>query len=132
MILYHFTHQRLLPEITAKGLLPYRGDVEPHDVVWLTTNPDTIHACDESGNIWVQPYDCRLTLVIPLHERRLVNWGRWLRKHRPEKIPYILANSYIRADAHLRVYCYSGVLNRFRAVENLVLDLRKVSGRVDE
>ena len=102
MLLYHFTLIRYLKyegTIATEGLKPQAGQcgLQSHDVVWLTTNSETIFAIawDRAGNLVKQKHDCRITLVIPSHDRKLVNWGKWLRRHDPDLFEHYLRNPYL-------------------------------------
>jgi hypothetical protein len=88
MKLYHFTDFYFLKNggtILKEGLKPAvdkQGWVlPPHNVVWLTT--------DESYTFERQP-ECRITLVVSSHDRRLVRWDKWLHKHGEHEIIAVL------------------------------------------
>lgn len=114
-VLYHFTFSRQLETIVTEGLKPSKlNPSTPRNVVWLTTNPETIYACDQHGNPVEHAHDRRIEIVIPAHDRRLINWERWLRKHAPGEAEFILRNPYLgreRSQLSLQEWhCYFGVL----------------------
>jgi hypothetical protein len=104
MLLYHFTLLRYLKHegtIITEGLKPQSGQcgLESHDVVWLTTNSETIFAIawDRAGNLVKQKHDCRITLVIPSHDRKLVNWLVASARSKPCKNGLSISARYHRA-----------------------------------
>lgn len=110
MKLYHFTLQRNVESIRANGLIP-----GAEGVVWLTTDPATIHASDLNGNLLAHAHDCRITLVIPSHDRQLISWQRWLRKQGGvEEVEHYLRNPYLGAERARHTiedwYRYRGVV----------------------
>jgi hypothetical protein len=120
MILYHFTDFAYLETcgtILKEGLKPSVGkqgiDLPPHGVVWLTASP-TADWADESP-------ECRIRLAIPSHDRRLVKWDKWLRKHAPDVIEQLAqCDCGFDHDRSIRNnWCYFGnvPLGMFRAVE---------------
>ena len=81
MFLYHFTDFFRLQEggtILAEGLKPQPQDDpedwQPAGVVWFTTEAEPVTWWFE------QPSECRITAVIPTHDRRLMKYEKWLRK----------------------------------------------------
>lgn len=106
MILYHFTSEQHLDSILREGLT--RGDV-PTSVtdgingVWFTTSPEpkgqgimaggavssevktlvakTTGRTLPEGSKYADKTAARIEVVIPSHDRRLVSWARWGRKH---------------------------------------------------
>ena len=98
MILYHFTLVDRAEHILKRGLLPHddwRNIVGGERVIWLTEETDTrcteaesamIHertgvvAEDWLGNLADIPV-ARFKVRIPSHDRKLVRWGAWSRKH---------------------------------------------------
>jgi hypothetical protein len=125
MILYHFTDWYFLEAggtILKEGLKPAAeiDDLPPHGVVWLTTEEDYRWAEGKSRELDQQ---CRIRLAIPSHDRRLVHWPKWLRKHAPDVIEMLAVGSY-PAGYDYRIplsttYCYFGTvpLTYFRVVE---------------
>jgi hypothetical protein len=96
--LYHFTKAENVAAIRAQGILP-RDDVENmaagERIVWLTELPDTTLTDVEQAEIferigerpgrWLkygtdEPLT-RLTVRIGTHDRKLVRYLPWLRKH---------------------------------------------------
>jgi len=104
MKLYHFTQADYLPSIRESGLLPSEPSISDLDlvngesVVWLTELANTrmtAAECEQaiaSGNEdndghWFgrgKPL-ARLTLRIPSHDRKLVRYVSWARKHAIEE-----------------------------------------------
>jgi hypothetical protein len=126
MVLYHFTFRRHLDNIVAEGLKPGTDDV-----VWMTTNPEAFHpvGLTREGHIVDIPpeiaHDVRITLVIPSHDRRLINYRRRLHKRGgPEKVAYMSRNPYLGPERSRRTlqdwHCYSGTVppDRFREISN--------------
>jgi hypothetical protein len=118
MILYHFTDFWFLKNggtILQEGLKagPSDESFPPTNVVWLTTSPVAVWA--------IRPPECRISVVIPSHDRRLVFWKRWAQKHRPDLLEK-LAHCDCGIDHGPAIetnYCYFGSLplTMFRAVE---------------
>ena len=111
MLLYHFTFLRHRESIVAEGLRP------SDDVVWLTTDSETFFACDQHGNPLPPEYrhNCRIKLVIPSHDRRLISWSRLLRKRKgPEEVEFYLRNPYLGPERARRTvqdwHCYLGTV----------------------
>jgi hypothetical protein len=109
MVLYHFTFLRHRESIVAEGLRP------SDDVVWLTTDSETIYASDQYGNLLEHAHDCRIKLVIPSHDRRLINWGRLVRKRGGrEEVEFYLRNPYLGPERARRTvqdwHCYLGTV----------------------
>jgi hypothetical protein len=102
--LYHFTSADCLTLIRERGLLPSEPSINDHDlmdgesVVWLTELADTrmtaaeceqanYHGGDDGNGHWFghgKPL-ARLTLRIPSHDRKLVRYMSWARKHAIEE-----------------------------------------------
>jgi hypothetical protein len=114
MQFYHFTHRRYLDAIEKEGLRPGQSTFDPRDVVWLTTNPETIFAADQYGNLLENAHDCRISLIIPLYDPRLINWGRWLRKHMPGDVEHYSQNPYLGRERSCLTlqqwFCYFGTV----------------------
>ena len=86
MILYHFTDFYFLKNggtILQTGLRAGARDevdlaMAPADAVWLSTDAE---------ETWKQrKSECRITVVIPSTDRRLVRWQKWMRKRHPPHI----------------------------------------------
>jgi hypothetical protein len=140
MKLYHFTDlHRLEGGILDEGL---RCDARamnnfalpPANVVWLTDESEL----DIVRGWAIRPIACRITLSIPLSDRRLVHWGGWIYKHAPD-IAERLVNCTCPRD-HMsglnRHWCYFGdvPLQMFRAVDCTVpkRDTRRLVKRLKE
>jgi hypothetical protein len=114
MILYHYTGYYELQNggtILKEGLRPGGAVMPPHNVVWLTTRAD-------QAGMWDCDKECRITVVIPSTDRRLVRWQTWARKHAPELIRALVDKGVTtpwRDD-----WCYFGdvPLERIRAIEH--------------
>jgi hypothetical protein len=121
MILSHFTFDKNLQSILKNGIVPgsrYDQMTEGCEVAWLTsaTEPN-----------WVPPYytgpahDCRIELVIPSNDRRLVRWEKWARRHAPDILD-ILVHCKCGFDHRPQIrssWCFFGVVptSMIRAVE---------------
>ena len=110
-LLYHFTFLRYLESIAAEGLKP-KGDI-----VWLTADPRTFYATDRHGRPLPpsHAHDCRITVVIPSDDRRLVRWERVLRKRGgAERIEFFLRNPHLGRERALNTvldwYCCFGAV----------------------
>jgi hypothetical protein len=91
MKLYHFTGVEYLDAIMSDGLSI--GDVptsarKGKNGVWFTTDPDPSgHGLSDGteispfGGRFANKRAVRITVNIPSHDRHLVNWMRWGRKH---------------------------------------------------
>ena len=85
MILYHFTDFYFLKNggtILQTGLRAGAHDevdlaMAPADAVWLSTDAE---------ETWKRKSECRITVVIPSTDRRLVRWQKWMRKRHPPHI----------------------------------------------
>jgi hypothetical protein len=122
MILYHFTKPHHLQDegtILEDGLIPSTGNdsLPPNCVVWLTEEEDYRWyegLASERGN-------CRITLAIPSHDRRLVNHYKWLRKHAPHIIDLLrMCDCPCDHIAQMRrAWCYFGTVppTYFRTIE---------------
>jgi hypothetical protein len=113
MILYHLTWLSRADSIRRLGLVPGQGDIQqigPPFSVWLTVNVETVYPCDENGDPLDGVHDCLVTLVIPSHDRSLVQWGSWLRKR--GEYDHFLRNPYLGPERSRRTlqdwYCYRG------------------------
>lgn len=85
MKLYHFTDiwclksegtilkEGIKPAVEKQGL-----DLQPHGVVWLTSQPECKFASRE-------PEVC-IQLFIPSNDKQLVKWQTWLRQHNEHEI----------------------------------------------
>jgi hypothetical protein len=124
MILYHFTDFSCLENggtILKEGLKPatdaIHGCLPPHGVVWLTTQEDYQWA----NGMASERDQCRIKLAIPSHDRRLVYWPKWMRKHAPDIIEMLrICNcGFDHAEQIATTYCYFGTvpLAYFREVE---------------
>jgi hypothetical protein len=96
----------------TEGLTPAFNDdayTQPKNVVRLTTR-------DDQQGMWRNPKEVRVTLVIPLTDRRLVRLADWWRKHDPDL--YRIAVS-LGGRAWETFYCYFGTVpvSYLRAVE---------------
>lgn len=121
MILYHFTDFWFLKNggtILEEGLKPtepLHGTILPSGVVWFTTEADPV--------IWWgdgERSECRITVVIPSTDKRLVRWEVWLRKHvSADEMKEMTAFFNTTGIAWKAFYVYRGAvpLSRFRAVE---------------
>jgi hypothetical protein len=83
MFLYHFTtfgHLEVHGTILAEGLKPSPrsslDDNPPHGVVWLTADSDSVCRWYDNG-----PAECRIKIVIPSRDRRLLSYEKWIRKN---------------------------------------------------
>jgi hypothetical protein len=105
MKLYHFTHADNLPSIRESGLSPSEPSISDLDmvngesVVWLTELSDTPMTAEEREQmIAFCGDDCnghwighglplvRLTLRIPSHDRKLIRYMSWKRRHASDLI----------------------------------------------
>ena len=82
----------------------------PHGVDWLTSSPTATYAVGAGP-------DCRITLAVPSHDRRLVHWPKWLRKHGEHAMIDMLKRDF--ATIWQSNWCYFGTvpLSYFRAIE---------------
>jgi hypothetical protein len=83
--------------------------------VWLTDDPDMVGGCTNTGG------DCRLTVVLPASDRRLMRWTDYLRQQCAFD-RYLMATATVPKVAHAdpcRFYVYFGVVKprRIHAVE---------------
>jgi hypothetical protein len=124
MILYHFTDFCFLEAegtILKEGLKPSEsgknGMLPPYGVVWFTTEEDYRW----HKGLASETDQCRIKLVIPSTDKRLVYWPKWARKHAPDIIEKLL-----KCDCGLNhrrqvetTYCYFGTvpLFYFREIE---------------
>src|SRR5690349_5320890 len=96
MLLYHFTKFETLPAITRDGLIPSEDDplmpmIGGNKVVWLTeatstslSERDRVRMLERTGEPvteWLPDCPARVTVRIPAHDRKLVRYVPWLRKH---------------------------------------------------
>jgi hypothetical protein len=118
MILYHFTPFYYLQNdgtILKEGLRPSdgakHGMLPPVGVVWLTTEEDYQWHERKSSEL----DQCRIRLAIPSHDRRLVHWPKWLRKHAPDIIDMLARCDcgYDHREAMNTTYCYFGTVPLF-------------------
>jgi hypothetical protein len=115
MILYHFTDPAYLENkgtILKEGLKPaFDGENQPHEVVWLT---------ELDGPIWrIGAYacDCRIKLFIPITDKRLVRWERWLIDN--DEQARLAEFATLEIVAWKQFWCYFGTVppSAFRAIE---------------
>jgi len=106
MILYHFTAPTNVESILRQGLMPAqrfdsalgygrnavwlttkptREISERHKVLWRERRPDLYSDSQE----WLPAATVRLSVRIPSHDRKLVQYVPWLRKHPWEDCPDI-------------------------------------------
>jgi hypothetical protein len=76
MRLYHFTYLRYLERcgtIFKDGLKRECGvfNGAPHDVIWLTSEAQPAMMWTKGGD-----RDCRITVVFPSFDERLVKWDK--------------------------------------------------------
>jgi hypothetical protein len=127
MILYHFTDVRFLEvdgTILAEGVKPaiekQKWVLPPFGVVWLTADTEALWA--------TRPLECRIRLAVPSHDRKLVHWGKWLRRHAPEIIEMLAACDcgHDHGPSLANDYVYFGTvpLEYFRAVEYADAEMR--------
>jgi hypothetical protein len=114
VILFHFTCCLDTGTILTEGLKPGNNGMSlpPIDVVWLTTGGLECWA--------IKAPLAMIELVIPSRDRKLVHWGKWVRRHRPE-IVECLMNCDCGVDHRPSLkehYCYFGVIppSAFRMV----------------
>lgn len=123
MRLYHFTNFFWLKNggtILTEGLKPQANDLSPDlagrwpvGVVWFTTESDPVMWW-EGGGI----SQCRITVVIPTTDKRLMRWETWMRNHlSADELAKVV--SVVSEAAWRTWYIYFGVvpLTRFRTVE---------------
>jgi hypothetical protein len=108
--LYHFTFLRHLESIAAEGLRP-----SADGVVWLTADPRSFYACDSRGGLPLPPshaHDCRIALIIPSDDKRLVTWKSLLSA---ENVEHYLRNPYLGRELARRTVmdwrCYLGTVS---------------------
>jgi len=87
----------------------------PAGVVWLSTEGDP-------AVMWVegQKSECRIKVVIPSTDKRLVRWEVWVRKHQSAEDAEWMCAAAERAGLSWRsYYVYFGTVPRskFRAIE---------------
>jgi hypothetical protein len=124
MILYHFTSfynlKNVGPEnILAVGLKPGKDswrewplEPVPPPVVWFTTNPNpTVR--------YAGYWEARITAMIPSHDRKLIGFAAYLRKHYTEGLEFLQGHGPIMQEGLRDFYLYFGhvPVSRFRAVD---------------
>ena len=147
MILYQFTPADRVEQILEDGLLPYydtRNMVGGEEVVWLTERTDTRLTAAETAAVFERTGDVmehwlsnsthrnvRLTVRIPSHDRRLVRYRPWLRKHWRPGMPHPedKCMDFTKADAH---WIYIGEIPPSKIVERPAADRAEARSRVLE
>jgi len=135
MILYHFTDCLDTGTILTEGLKPGNNgnkqaslSLPPIDVVWLSTGGLECWA--------IKAPLAMIELVIPSRDRKLVHWGKWVRRHAPD-IAERLMNCDCGRDhrpSFKEHYCYFGVIppSAFRRVYRIkVLGDREIAYEPD-
>jgi hypothetical protein len=122
MFLYHYTWSRHLHGILKGGLKVGAASnnavtCPPMGVIWLTTESEL----DTVTGWALRPFECRIKLVVPSTDKRLVKWSRWLRKHQPSLIDALrrcdCGRDHIPSLKEHWVYFGDVPLSMFRAIE---------------
>jgi hypothetical protein len=122
MILYHFTDFYYLKNggtILKEGLKPHCDEELPFplDVVWFTTEANPVWWW-ENG----KKSECRVTVVIPATDKRLVRFGKLMKKNFPQKViknwrKSALAGVWSSAMKSWYVYFGDVPLTKLQAIE---------------